>query len=71
MESIIFFVCFYIIGMVFALMIYNVEVYEKFNGRLLILKKEDLIGYTRILLSWIYIIYKVYKFIKINNYEDN
>ena len=66
MESIIFFICFYIIGMVFALMIYNVEVYEKFNGRLLILKKEDLIGYTRILLSWIYIIYKVYKIIKVN-----
>lgn len=66
MESIIFFVCFYIIGMVFALMIYNVEVYEKFNGKLLNFKKEDLIGYSRILLSWIYIIYKVYKFIKVN-----
>ena len=65
MESIIFFVCFYIIGVVFALMIYNVEVYEKFNGRLLDFKKEDLIGYTIILLSWIYIIFKIYKY-KIN-----
>jgi len=66
MESIIFFVCFYIIGVVFALMIYNVEVYEKFNGKLLNLKKEDLIDCSRILLSWIYIIYKVYKIIKVN-----
>lgn len=66
MESIIFFVCFYIIGVVFALMIYNVEVYEKINGNLLNFKKEDLINYSRILLSWIYIIYKVYKIIKVN-----
>jgi len=66
MESIIFFVCFYIIGVVFALMIYNVEVYEKINGKILNLKKEDLIDYSRILLSWIYIIYKVYKIIKVN-----
>lgn len=65
MESIIFFVCFYIIGVVFALMIYNVEVYERINGKLLNLKKEDLIDYNRILLSWVYIIYKVYKIIKI------
>lgn len=66
MESIIFFICFYIIGVVFALMIYNVEVYEKINGNLLNFKKEDLINYSRILLSWIYIIYKVYKIIKVN-----
>ncbi len=65
MESIIFFVQFYIIGVVFALMIYNVEVYEKNKGRLLEFKKEDLIGYTIILLSWIYIIFKIYKY-KIN-----
>ena len=66
MYSIIFFVSFYIIGVVFALMIYDVEVYERYNGKIFQrFSKKDLLQSFRVLLSWIYIIYKIYKYIRI------
>ena len=65
MDSIISFVCFYIIGLVFALMIYDVEFYEKNNGRIFEkFQKKNLINSTILLSSWIYVIIKIYKFIK-------
>ena len=35
MESIIFFICFYFIGFVFALMIYDVKCYIKYDGNII------------------------------------
>lgn len=65
MDSIISFVCFYIIGLVFALIIYDVEFYEKNNGRIFEkFQKKNLINSTILLSSWIYVIIKIYKFIK-------
>ena len=65
MSSIISFVCFYIIGCVFALMIYDVEYYEKYNGRVFIIfDRSDIINSILVLTSWIFVITRIYKFIK-------
>lgn len=66
MESIIFFICFYFIGFIFALMIYDVKYYIKYDGNIINkFNKKELINSLIILLSWIYLIYQIIKLTRI------
>lgn len=65
MISIIYFICFYVIGCAFALMIYDVEYYEKYNGRVFIkFDRYDIINSILVLTSWFFVIKRIYKYIK-------
>lgn len=74
---IILFTQIYIIGIVFALLIYDVYLYEKYKNQIFYgFDRKDIWKLLIILLSWIALCYmifrlKKYKFIYGENYENN
>ena len=70
MSIILILIHLYIIGCVFALLIYDVYFYEKYNDKLFILfNKKDYLELLNILFSWIAFCYIILKLRKINLYK--
>ena len=57
---------FYIIGCIFAILVYNIIIYERYNNKLFKgYTKRDIISGTFILFSWFYFLTCIIKFKKI------
>lgn len=70
MSIILILIHLYIIGCVFALLIYDVYFYEKYNGKILdLFNQKDYLQLLNILFSWMAFCYIILKLRKINLYK--